>query len=87
MLDSYALRRKIIAYVKDEGYNLNIMTTTLKSIVSCDLLGLEESFQGTCFGDAFSKACQYVTTKEKVCKDLQYVLIKLDQRDLQKCIT
>jgi hypothetical protein len=70
MLDSYALRRKIIAYVKDEGYNLNTMTTTLKSIVSCDLLGLEESFQGTCSRDAFSKAYQYVTIGEKVCKDL-----------------
>jgi hypothetical protein len=46
------------------------MSTTLKSIVSCDILGLEESFQGTCFGHAFSKACQYATTKEKVCKDL-----------------
>ncbi len=81
------IEEKKIAYVKDEGYNLNTMTTTLKSIVSCDLLGLEESFQGTCFGDAFSKACQYVTTDEKVCKDLRYVLIQLDQRYLQKCIT
>jgi len=29
LLDIYGLRRKIVAYVKDEGYNLNIMTTTL----------------------------------------------------------
>jgi hypothetical protein len=42
LLDNYALRIKIIAYVKDEGSNMNIMTTTLKSIVSCDMLGLEE---------------------------------------------
>jgi len=62
------------------------MTITLKSIVSCDMLGLEESFQGTCFGHAFSKVCQYVITKEKVCKDLQYVLIKFAQGNLQKCI-
>ncbi len=41
LLDSYALRRKIIAYVKDERSNLNTKTTTLKSIVSCDMLGLE----------------------------------------------
>jgi hypothetical protein len=47
------------------------MTTILKSIVSCDMLGLEEIFQGTCFGHAFSKACQYATTEEIVCKDLQ----------------
>jgi len=70
LLDSYALRRKIIAHVKDKESNLNTMTIALKSIVSCDMLGLEENFQGFCFGHAFSKACQYVITKEKVCKDL-----------------
>jgi len=51
------------------------------------MLGLEEIFQGTCFGHAFSKACQYATTKEKICKDLQYMLIKFSQGNLQKCIT
>jgi hypothetical protein len=44
LLDNYALRRKIITYVKDEGSNLNNMITTFKSIVSCDMLGLEEIF-------------------------------------------
>jgi len=44
LLDSYSFRKKKIAYVKDEGSNMNIMTTTLKSIASCDMLGLEESF-------------------------------------------
>ncbi len=86
LLDSYASRKKIIVYVKDEGSNLNIMTITLKSIIGCDILVLEESFQGICFGHAFSKACQYATTKEKVYKDLWYVLIKAAQGDLQKCI-
>ncbi len=62
------------------------MTITLKSIVSCDMLGSEESFLGICLGHVFSKACQYATTKEKVCKNLQYVLIKFAQRDLSKCI-
>jgi len=52
--------------MKDEGSNLNTMTIALKSIVSCDMLGLEESFKGSCFGHAFFKACQYVTTTEKV---------------------
>jgi len=31
------------------------MTIDLKSIVSCAAFGLMESFQGTCFGHAFSK--------------------------------
>ncbi len=40
----YGLRNKIIAYVNDEGSNLNIMTNTLKSIVKCEVFGLDESF-------------------------------------------
>jgi hypothetical protein len=31
------------------------MTITLKSIIICDILGLIKSFQGSFFGDAFSK--------------------------------
>ncbi len=81
-MDSYALRKKIIAYVKDEGSNLNIMITTLKSIISCDMLGLEESFQDIYFGHAFSKACQYALIKEILCKYLQYVSIKSTQGNL-----
>ncbi len=46
------------------------------------MLGLEESFQGICFGHAFSKACQYATTKENNCEDLQYISIKYAQGDL-----
>ncbi len=42
---------------------------------------------GTCFGHDFSKACQYVTTIEKVCRNLRYVFIKATQTCLQKCIT
>jgi len=33
------------------------MTTTFKSIVSYDVFGLEENFQGTCFGHVFFKTC------------------------------
>ncbi len=57
LLDKYGLRKKIIAYVKDEEFNFNAMTAILKSIVSCEYFVLEESFQGTCFEHPFSKAC------------------------------
>ncbi len=50
------------------------------------MLGLE-GFQGTCFGDEFSKVCKYATTNENVCKGLRYVFVKVAQRDLRKCIT
>ncbi len=76
-LDSYNLRKKIIIYVKDEGVNLNAITMVLKTIINCDILGVEESFNGTCFGHVFSKTCQYATTEKKVCKNLKFVSIKL----------
>jgi hypothetical protein len=63
------------------------MTIALKIVVNYESFGLEESFQGTCFGHDFSKACQYGTVKEKVCKNLKYISIKSVQTDLQKCIT
>ncbi len=55
--DQYGLRNKITAYVKDEGSNLNTLTIALKFVVNCEVFGLDESFQGFCFGHAFSKAC------------------------------
>jgi hypothetical protein len=71
-LDEYDLRKKI-----DEGSNLNVMTTILKFVVSCKCLGLEENFQGFCFGHVFGKACQYVTTNEKMCRNLSMFMLSL----------
>ncbi len=49
LLEQYDLTKKILAYVKDEGANMNTMTTNLKSIVSCKTLGvILENFHGTC---------------------------------------
>jgi hypothetical protein len=64
-LDKYVSREKKIAYVKDEGFNFNAMISALKFVINYKYLGIEESFQGTCFGHAFSKACQYDTIEEK----------------------
>jgi hypothetical protein len=66
LLDQYDLRKKIITYVKDEGANLNAMTKTLKFVVNCEVLGMAKSFQGTCFGHAFSKACQCKTIEKYI---------------------
>jgi hypothetical protein len=33
------------------------MTIALKFIMKYEALGLDENFQGTCFGHAFVKAC------------------------------
>ncbi len=56
LLEKYKLRKNI-TYVKDKGSNLNRMITTLKIIMSCDILGLQENYQGTYFGHVFFKAC------------------------------
>ncbi len=53
LIDQCELKKKIVTYMKDEGSNLNV---ALKSIVKC-VLGLDESFQGTCFGHEFFKTC------------------------------
>jgi hypothetical protein len=80
LLDSYWLSKKIIAYVRDEGTNLNFMTTTLK--FNCEVFNLEESFNDTCFGHAFSKTYQCAIIEERVCKDLKFVSIKSVQFDI-----
>jgi hypothetical protein len=43
-LNAYGLKNKIIAYVKDEGSNLNTLTNALKFVVKCETLGVEENF-------------------------------------------
>jgi len=82
LLDQYELRNKMITYVKDEGSNLYTMTIALKYFVKCEVLGLDESFQGTYFGHVFSMTSQYVTTNKKVCKNLKFVLIKFAYSNL-----
>jgi hypothetical protein len=66
LLDKYGLKKKIITYVKTEGLNFNATNNALKSIVSFDYLDLDEKFQGIYFVHAFTKACQYYTSNEKV---------------------
>jgi len=38
------MEKKIIVYLKDEVYNLNVMIIVLKYFVSYEYIGLEESF-------------------------------------------
>ncbi len=71
-MDTYELKRKIVTSIEDEGLNVKIMIASLKSIVSCDVLGLEENFQGTCFGRAFFKTCQYATMDDFFYKNLKH---------------
>ncbi len=45
LFNQYGSRNKIMqAYVKDEGSSWNTMIITLKSVVKCEVLGLDEIF-------------------------------------------
>jgi hypothetical protein len=55
ILDSFSLLDKLIAYVKDESSNLNILINALKSIVLYSHFQLPTPFIGSCFGYAMSK--------------------------------
>jgi hypothetical protein len=81
MINWYGLKRKIIAYVKDERSNLNTTIIALKfTMSSCEIMGLHESL----FDHTFSKTCQYVIVDENVCKNFKFVSIKSTQSNLQK---
>jgi hypothetical protein len=48
----------------------------MTSIVSCETLGLQTPFVGSCCGHAMSKWVQYATNDAKVSIELTYVSIK-----------
>jgi hypothetical protein len=50
-------------------------------------LTLIKVYEGTCFGNAMSKAYQYVINDDKVSKGLMQVSVKDAQAILQKTIT
>ncbi len=62
----------VIAYVKDEGFNLLTMATALTFIVSCEVLGLTAPF----VGHAMFKCCQHAINDSKVCVGLTSISIK-----------
>jgi hypothetical protein len=55
----YDMKRNFFCLCEGWGVNLNILIATWKLVINYEILSLGESFQGTCFGHDFSKACQY----------------------------
>jgi hypothetical protein len=49
------------------------MTNVLISIVSCEILGLQTLFVGSCWGHAMSKCVQYAIDDAKVSIGLTFV--------------
>jgi hypothetical protein len=76
VLAKYGFNVRIIAYVKDEGGNLNTMTNALTFIVYYEALGLQTPFVVSCWGHAMSKCTQYATNDAKVFTRVTFVSIK-----------
>lgn len=76
LLSEFGFFDRVLAYVKDEGANLNTMATALKFAVKCKLLEIDEPYHGTCFMQVISKACQYGTNDIVVCLGLTCVSLK-----------
>jgi hypothetical protein len=76
LLSSYNLLDKIIACVKDEGGNLSTLAQALSFVVSCVHVALVAPWQGSCFGHAFNKTCQYVTNDATICFSFWEVNLK-----------
>jgi hypothetical protein len=53
LFNQCGLKNKIIAYVKDEGSHFNTMTIALKFVMKCEVLSLDENFQGIFLGMLF----------------------------------
>jgi hypothetical protein len=70
-------------YAKDEGINLNFLTTTLIYIVPCKPLQLPQPFANICFGQVMSKVCQYVMNEAKVGVGMKEISLKDAQVDFQ----
>ena len=87
LLDEFQLTKKIIAWVKDEGSNLTTLERALQLTVSCDVLDIKQPYAGACFGHVMSKACQYATDDDKVCREMTELSLRSAQTALQSCIT
>ena len=61
------------------------MTTlerALQLTVSCDVLDIKQPYVGVCFGHVMSKACQYATDDDKVCREMKELSLKSAQAAL-----
>jgi len=76
LLAKFNLTNKVIAYVKDEGINLNSFIIALTSIMSCELLQLLQPFVGFYFNHVMFKACQYAMNETKVGACMKKVSLK-----------
>jgi hypothetical protein len=68
LLNKYGLRKKNIAYVKDEGSNFNTMISVLKFAVNCEFFGLEKTFKVLVLDMHFQKHVNMALPRKKSTK-------------------
>jgi hypothetical protein len=83
-LPSHKLLDKVIAYVKDESENLFTLARTFSFVVKFVPLAIETPWQGTCFGHAFNKACQYACKIQKLQLVFEKSISKIDKPSCKK---
>jgi hypothetical protein len=86
LLYSFYLLDKVIAYVKNEGFDLSALTFALMYVIYCSTIQLACPFVGSCFKHAMSMATQYVIDDVKICVEYSKVSLKIVQSSLQKII-
>lgn len=69
LFDQYNLRNKIIANVKDERSNLNVMIITFKSIMSCEVVVVKEISKGLVLVMHFWKLVNMLQVIKKCAKE------------------
>ncbi len=62
---NYNLLDKVIAYVKDEGSDLNTLLKALFYVFTCDPLAFQAPWHDTCCGNAFNLAYYYACNNTK----------------------
>jgi hypothetical protein len=65
----------MITYVKNEGSNFNAMINALKSIVSCESLGLETKFQRKLFWSCFFPRHVNMAEQMKKCAKISHMFL------------
>jgi len=76
------IKENNIAYVKDEGANLNAMIVAQKFVVSCEILDLDESFLIHAMSMHFLKHANIGTLEKKVCQNIKCLSINVAQSDI-----
>jgi hypothetical protein len=76
LLNEFGLTDRVLAYVKDDDTNLNMLATSQIFLVKCKSLGIDEPYPKIYFEHVMSKACQYGTNDTIICVWMTCVNLK-----------